>query len=119
MFERFPGLRIVSCHCGGALNRFIPTDHHLAQKDLRGNLFFDTCAYGLHFLEAAIKQRPVEQICFGVEAPGSGQTVRPETGKTCDDLVPVIGGYEWLTNEDKRKIFHDNPAQACPALAKV
>jgi predicted TIM-barrel fold metal-dependent hydrolase len=119
VFDRFPDLRVVSCHCGGALNRFIPTDHHLAQRDLRDNLFFDTCAYDLLFLEAAIKQRTVDQVCFGVEAPGSGQTVRPETGTTCDDLVPVIGGFDWLSDDDKRKIFHDNPAKVCPALAKV
>jgi predicted TIM-barrel fold metal-dependent hydrolase len=119
VFDRFPELRVVSCHCGGALNRFISTDHHLAQKDLTGHLFFDTCAYDLVFLEAAIKQRGVEQVCFGVEAPGSGQTVRPETGKTSDDLVPIIAGFEWLAEGDKRKIFHDNPAKVCPALAKV
>jgi len=26
---------------------------------------------------------------------------------------------DWLTDEDKRKIFHDNPAKVCPALAKT
>jgi predicted TIM-barrel fold metal-dependent hydrolase len=119
VFEQFPDLKIISCHCGGALNRFIPTDHHLAQKDLSGNLFFDTCGYDLHFLEAAIKQRTPAQICFGVEAPGSGQTVRPETGRSCDDLVPVISSFEWLSAEDKKRIFHDNPVTVCPQLGKV
>lgn len=119
VFDRYPDLRIVTCHCGGALNRFIPTDPHLAQKDLSNNLFFDTCAYDLVFLEAAIKQRGVDQVCFGVEAPGSGQTIRPETGKSCDDLVPVISSFEWLSEDDKQKIFHDNPAKVCPPLAKV
>jgi len=70
-------------------------------------------------LTAAIKQRGVSQTCFGVEAPGSGRTIDPETGKTCDDLVPVISAMDWLTDEDKRKIFHDNPAKVCPALAKA
>jgi predicted TIM-barrel fold metal-dependent hydrolase len=119
VFDRYPDLRIVSCHCGGALNRFIPSDHHLAQRDLRNNLFFDTCAYDHTFLTAAIKQRGVDQTCFGVEAPGSGRTINPETGKTGDDLVPFISGLDWLTDEEKRKIFHDNPAKVCPALAKV
>jgi predicted TIM-barrel fold metal-dependent hydrolase len=118
VFDRFPELRIVSCHCGGALNRFIPTDPHLSQRDLKNNLFFDTCAYDLDFLETAIKQRTVDQVCFGVEAPGSGQTIRPETGRTCDDLVPFISSLSWLTESDKRAIFHDNPARVCPALAK-
>jgi len=39
--------------------------------------------------------------------------------RTCDDLVPVISAMDWLTDEDKRKIFHDNPAKVCPALAKA
>ena len=44
VFERFPELKVIICHCGGALDRFIPTDHHIAQKDLSENLFYDTCA---------------------------------------------------------------------------
>jgi predicted TIM-barrel fold metal-dependent hydrolase len=119
VFDRYPGLKIVSCHCGGALNRFITTDDHLGQRDLSDNLFFDTCGYDLNFLEAAIKQRGVDQMCFGVEAPGSGQAVRPETGRTSDDLVPVISAFEWLSESDKRKIFHDNPLKVCSALGKV
>ena len=45
MFERFPELRVIVCHCGGGLDRFTKTDPHLPQKDLSKNLFFDTCAY--------------------------------------------------------------------------
>ncbi|MGH3322422.1 MAG: amidohydrolase family protein [Streptosporangiaceae bacterium] len=118
VFERFPELKVMICHCGGALNRFIPTDPHLAQKDLSRNLFYDTCAYDLIFLEAAIKQRGVDQMCFGTEAPGSGRAVRPETGRTCDDLVPVIDSFGFLSGQDKLRIFHDNPATLVPALAK-
>lgn len=117
VFERFPRLRIVVCHCGGALDRFIPTDPHISQRDVSNNLFFDTCGYDLIFLEAAIKQRGVDQMVFGTEAPGSGQTVRPENGKTCDDLVPVIDGFDFLSADDKLKIFNSRPARVVPALA--
>lgn len=119
VFERYPELKVVICHCGGALNRFIPTDSHLAQKDLSRNLFYDTCAYDLHFLEAAIKQRGVAQMCFGSEAPGAGRAVRPETGKSSDDLVPVISAFEFLTEDDKAAIFHKNPAKVFPRMAKA
>ncbi|MFD2415554.1 amidohydrolase family protein [Amycolatopsis pigmentata] len=119
VFERFPALRVIICHCGGALNRFIPTDHHLAQKDLSGNLFYDTCGYDEHFLSAAIHQRGVSQMCFGTEAPGSGRAVRPETGRTSDDLVPVIDAFDFLSEEDKRTIFHANPLKVVPGLAKL
>ncbi len=119
VFDRFPELKVIICHCGGALDRFIPTDHHLAQKDLSGNLFYDTCGYDLNFLEAAIKQRGVPRMVFGTEAPGSGRAVRPETGRTSDDLVPVIDSFGFLTEEDKIKIFNENPARVVPALAKI
>jgi predicted TIM-barrel fold metal-dependent hydrolase len=118
VFERFPALRIVVCHCGGALNRFIPTDPHIAQKDLSANLFYDTCGYDEIFLSAAIRQRGVSQMCFGTEAPGSGRAVRPETGRTCDDLVPVIDSFDFLSDQDKITIFHENPARVVPGLAK-
>lgn len=119
VFDLYPELRVVVCHLGGALNRFIPTDYHLPQRDLSQNLFFDSCGHDVHFLEAAIKQRGVDQVCFGVEAPGSGKAIRPETGRTADDLIPVLESFEWLSREDLRKILHDNPAKVCPALAKV
>jgi predicted TIM-barrel fold metal-dependent hydrolase len=117
VFARFPQLQVIICHCGGALDRFIATDHHIAQKDLSRNLFYDTCGYDLHFLEAAIKQRGVPRMLFGTEAPGSGRAVRPETGRTSDDLVPVISSFDFLSEEDKVAIFHENPARVIPALA--
>jgi predicted TIM-barrel fold metal-dependent hydrolase len=119
VFERFPELRVIICHCGGALDRFIPTDHHLAQKDLSRNLFYDTCGYDLIFLEAAIRQRGVGRMVFGTEAPGSGRAVRPETGRTCDDLVPVIGEFGFLSEDEKKKIFNENPASVVPGFAKI
>jgi predicted TIM-barrel fold metal-dependent hydrolase len=119
VFERFPELRVIICHCGGALDRFIPTDHHIAQKDLSDNLFYDTCGYDKIFLEAAIKQRGVASMAFGTEAPGSGRAVRPETGRTSDDLVPVIDAFDFLSGDDKKAIFNENPAKVVPAFRKI
>ena len=109
VFQIFPKLRITICHCGGGLNRFIPTDKHVGQGDFSNNLFYDCCVYDVHYLEAAIKQRGVDQILFGTESPGSGGAVRPETGKPSDDLIPVIDQLRFLTAEDKTKIFQKNP----------
>lgn len=119
VFDHFPELRFLICHCGGALDRWIPTDPHLAQRDLRENILYDTCAHDVHFLEAAIKQRGVDRMCFGTEAPGSGRAVRPENGRSADDLVPVIDAYKFLTDTDKTVIFHDNPAKLFPRLAEI
>lgn len=110
VFKTFPRLKVVVCHCGGALNRFITTDarHAGTIQSVASNLFFDTCAYNEAFLAAAIKQWGIDQMVFGTEAPGSGGAIRPDTGRPSDDLVPVINTIDFLTAEDKRKIFHDN-----------
>ncbi len=122
IFERFPELKVVVCHAGGALNRFIKSDTHLSQKDLSNNLYFDTCAHDIDFLSAAIRQRTVAQMVFGTEAPGSGAAVRQAgegPGKTGDDLVPVISSFDWLSEDEKIDIFNRNPAKVLPALARV
>jgi predicted TIM-barrel fold metal-dependent hydrolase len=119
VFHRFPELKIVVCHCGGALDRFIKTDPHLSQKDLSKNLFFDTNALDLNFLEAAIKQRTPQRMCYGTEVPGSGTAIRPETGRPGDDLVPIIGGFDFLTEDEKLCIFNRNPAAVCPGLGAL
>ena len=119
VFDLFPRLKIVVCHCGGALDRFVKTDGHLGQKDLSRNLFFDTCGYDLIFLEAAIKQRGVHQMLFGTEAPGSGRAVRPETGLTSDNLVPILAAFDFITEEDKLYIMNKGPAEFCPAFTKA
>jgi predicted TIM-barrel fold metal-dependent hydrolase len=119
-FKRYPNLRIVVCHCGGGLDRFIKQSAQLnPDNDTSNNLFYDSCAYDIDYLTACIKQRGVSQICFGVEAPGSGGTIRPETGKTSDDMVPIISGLDFLSEQDKLDIFTNNPARVAPGLAKA
>lgn len=122
VFDRFPGLKVIICHCGGALSRFMASERHL-DRDLTNNLFFDTCAYDIDYLAAAIKNRGVAQMAFGSEArgnnPGVGTRPEGEPGKTGDDLVPVIGSYDFLSDQDKTDIFTTNPTRAVPQFAKV
>ena len=35
-----------------------------------------------------------------------------------DDLVPVIGGFDFLSDDDKNDIFYDNAFDAVPLLTK-
>ena len=83
------------------------------------NLFFDTCALDLDYLEAAIKQRTPKRILFGTETPGSGGAIRPETGRPGDDLVPIIGKMSFLNEDQKVDIFHNNCKVVAPAFAKL
>jgi predicted TIM-barrel fold metal-dependent hydrolase len=132
IFELFPNLKIIIFHCGGALSRFVTRikrtggggqvgvavrRRERAARDVSRNLFFDTCAYDKDFLAIAIRQRGVDRMLFGTEAPGTGTAViNPDTGKPSDDLVPLIDSIEFLTPEDKRKIFYDNPKRVFSLL---
>lgn len=141
VFQRFPHLRVVVCHCGGALDRFIPnaqpsgqtgggqaiTTAPAAQEtahddvpDLSNNLFIDSCAYDPYFLTTAIKQWGVDQVIFGTEAPGSGTgDLNVQTNRPSDDLIPVFEGFDFLTNDDRRKILHDNAIRVFPLLTST
>ncbi|HUZ77384.1 MAG TPA: amidohydrolase family protein [Chloroflexota bacterium] len=119
VFARFPGLKVIVCHAGGSLDRWVRADHHMAVSDLSNNLFFDLCVYEDWFLKTAIKQRGIDQVLFGTEAPGSGGSPRPDTGRPSDDLVPVIDSIDFLTHEDKVKIFNANPKRVFPRLATL
>ena len=107
VFQRFPRLKIVVIHCGGAPSRFV----HRDEEPLAiGNLFFDTCAYEPAYLSTSIHQRGVERMVFGTESPGAGSnTTNPATNRPSDDLVTVISGFDFLSAADKRALFHDNP----------
>ena len=109
IFQTFPKLKIVVCHCGGGLHRFIANDHHVGQGDFSKNLFYDSCVYDVNYLEAGIKQRGVDQVLFGTESPGSGGAIRPDTNRASDDMIPVIDSLAFLSAEDKLKILQKNP----------
>ena len=42
----------------------------------------------------------------------------PETGRSGDDLVPVIDSFSFLSEADKVQIFNGNPKKIVPAFAK-
>ena len=94
---------------GGGLQSLHTDGSSCRASDQRKNLFYDSCVYDEHYLEAAIKQRGVDQILFGTESPGSGGALRPDTGKPSDDMIPIIDGLKFLSAEDKLKIFQKNP----------
>ena len=112
VFDVFPRLKVVICHCGGSLSRFSGYNDHRLRKERTGNLYFDTCAYDRQFLETAIKQWGTDHMMFGTEAPGSGRRINPETGRSDDDLVPMIDSFGFLSPEEKIAIVNTNIKQA-------
>jgi predicted TIM-barrel fold metal-dependent hydrolase len=119
VFDDFPNLKVFIVHGGGALHRFISEDYHRGHRDLSKNLWFDSCILEKELLATMIKQKSPQQVLFGTEAPGSGAAKRSDTGLPGDDLVPVIGSYDFLSDDDKKDIFYDNAFDAVPLLTKA
>ena len=118
VFEHHPELRLLVCYGGGSPTPY-PESSRGGAGELDGKLFFDTCSYDPIFLEAVIRQRGAGNMCFGTEVPSASIPTHIEDGKRADDLVPVIDGFDWLSEAEKDIIFHDNALRFCPALARL
>ena len=42
------------------------------------------------------------------KCPGIGSSVEPATGRSMDNVKPMIENIEWLGAEDRKKVFEDN-----------
>jgi hypothetical protein len=59
-------------------------------------------------------------MVFGSEVPGSGSSQRnPLTGKPSDDVLATIEAFDFLSDEQRMKIVHDNPRKVFPLLDKL
>ena len=47
---------------------------------------------------------------------GGVQAVDPDSGREYDDTKPYIDGIDWLTDEDRQKLFQDNVLRAYPRM---
>ncbi|MFN0002370.1 MAG: amidohydrolase family protein [Pseudohongiellaceae bacterium] len=121
VFDDFPTLKIVVSHGGGAMpyqiGRFnAGSARSGAQESISKGLFidhmrkmyFDTVLYSKEALELLIKVVGADQILYGSECPGVGSSMNEETGQTYDKTVPLIQGIDWLSADDKYKIFEGN-----------
>ena len=115
VFKDFPDLKVVVSHTGGAIpfhmGRFRAWRHRTNAEDFDTDLkklYFDTVNYSKEALELAFKVIGSDNLLFGTENPGTGSVVDPETGRTFDDLKPVIDSIEFLTEEDRYKVYEGN-----------
>lgn len=119
VFKDFPKLKIVISHAGGAvpyqIGRFMARRYRNPnaepfEESIR-KLYFDTCVYTKDAMELLFKTVGIDRCLFGTETPGSGSVINPNTGLYMDDTKPLIESIDWLTDEDKEKIFYKNAAQ--------
>jgi OH-DDVA meta-cleavage compound hydrolase len=114
VFKDFPTLKVVVSHGGGSIpyqiGRFQSSAGRRGIDFLDGmrHLYYDTVLYSEEALRLLIKTVGADRCLFGSECPGVGSTIDPATGRTRDDIRPVIEGFDWLGAADKQRIFEGN-----------
>jgi 4-oxalmesaconate hydratase len=123
LFARFPTLRLVIPHGGGAVPYHWGRYRGLAERlgrpplpgHLLGNVYFDTCVYHQPGIDLLGRVIPADNILFASEVLGAVRGVDPETGIAWDDTKQYVDSLE-LPEEDKQKIFELNARRVYPRL---
>ncbi|HSQ83041.1 MAG TPA: amidohydrolase family protein [Casimicrobiaceae bacterium] len=115
LFKDFPTIKFLVPHGGGAVPYHWGRYRGLAQnlgrpplEELLRNVFFDTCVYHQPGIELLLKVVPADNILFGSEIVGAVKGVDPLTGFDYDDTRRYIDAVDWLSPEDREKMFSGN-----------
>jgi len=116
VLQDFPKLKIIVSHGGGAipyqLGRFEAPSLRRGTgarfSDALRKLYYDTVLYTEDALRLLIKTVGVDRCLFGTECPGTGSSIDPASGRSMDNVKPMVENIETLSAEDKQKIFCDN-----------
>ena len=99
LFQRFPKLRVVIPHGGGAVPYHWGRYRGLAMRngwqdpaELLRNVFFDTCVYHQPGVDLLTRVLPAENILFASEMLGAVRGADPETGIGWDDTLTYVQG---------------------------
>jgi 4-oxalmesaconate hydratase len=123
LFARFPTLRFIIPHGGGAVpyhwGRYRGLADMLKKPDLSGhvmnNVFFDTCVYhqpGVNLLAEVIDSK---NILFGSEMVGAVRGIDPTTGHYFDDTKRYVDALE-IGEDQRQAIFEGNARRVFPRL---
>ncbi|WP_037577956.1 amidohydrolase family protein [Phaeacidiphilus oryzae] len=122
LFQRFPGLRLVIPHGGGAVpyhwGRYRGLAMRLGRPDpaeLLRNVYFDTCVYHQPGIELLRKVVPAENILFASEMLGAVRGADPATGIAWDDTKRYLDRLE-LSAGERESIFEANARRVYPRL---
>ena len=116
LFRDFPTLKFIIPHGGGAVpyhwGRYRGLAQDMGRPPLKelvlDNVFFDTCVYHQPGIDLLLKVIPADNILFASEMVGAVRGIDPETGHYYDDTKRYIDAIDWVSAEDKQKIFHLN-----------
>ena len=122
LFDRYPTLRFVIPHGGGAVPYHWGRYHGLAARLERPpielllrNVFFDTCVYHQPGIDLLGRVIPPENLLFASEMLGAVRGTNPETGSGWDDTKRYVDALD-LDDDAKRKVFELNARRVYPRL---
>ena len=124
LFQRFPGLRLVIPHGGGAVPYHWGRFRGLAMRndwqdpaDLLSNVFFDTAVYHQPGIDLLLEVIPAESVLFASEMLGAVRGADPMTGVEWDDTLRYLQAAS-LSDVDRAKVTYENALRVYPGLAK-
>jgi 4-oxalmesaconate hydratase len=123
LFARFPTLRLVIPHGGGAVpyhwGRFRGLADRLGRPEphehVMRNVFFDTCVYHQAGIDLLLRVIDADNILFASELIGAVRGVDPETGFRWDDTRRYVAAAG-LSISDQHKVFEANARRVYPRL---
>ena len=122
LFTRFPTLRFVIPHGGGAVPYHWGRFKGMAEAngwtpvgELLRNVWFDTCVYHQPGIDLLVDVIPVDNILFASEMVGAVKGVDPDTGEHYDDTRRYIERAD-LTDADRHKIYEANVRRVYPRI---
>ncbi|TIC82686.1 amidohydrolase family protein [Nocardioides sp. GY 10127] len=123
LFSRFPDLRLVIPHGGGAVpyhwGRYRgladmlgrpPLDQHLM-----GNVFFDTCVYHQPGIDLLLSVIDTPNVLFGSEMVGAVRGIDPTTGFHFDDTRRYVDAAD-VTPAQRAAVYEGNARRVYPRL---
>jgi 4-oxalmesaconate hydratase len=123
LFSRFPELKIVVPHGGGAAPYHWGRLRGLAEalgkpplsEHLLGNLYFDTCVYHQPGFDELLEVIEHKNVLFASEMIGAVRTIDPETGHYYDDTARYLAAAD-LSDADRAAISVGNARRVYPRL---
>jgi 4-oxalmesaconate hydratase len=123
LFSRFPGLKFVIPHGGGAVPYHWGRYRGLAMRNnwqdpsaLLANVFFDTAVYHQPGIDLLLKVVPPSNLLFASEMLGAVRGADPETGVEWDDTLTYLRNAE-LAEPEWDAITRANALRVYPRLA--
>ncbi len=122
LFARFPTLRLVIPHGGGAVpyhwGRYRGLAMRMGRPDpatLLDNVFFDTCVYHQPGVDLLLHVLPADNVLFASEMLGAVRGADPDTGVAWDDTKQYVDRAR-LSDDERAKVFEGNARRVYPRL---